>query len=150
MCVSLTYQLLLGTKGGLQDIYYQAFPNDRPRTKFVVYAMYILELLQTVLITHDAFADLGFGFGDPSSLFQIRLGWFTVPILSSLGIFSSSQLKYFHNVHLVALIGQFFYAYRLYVLSESYIIPVVIVLVRVFTFLCFIRVITLHPDVCCK
>jgi hypothetical protein len=66
-------------------MYYQAFPNDRLRTKFVVYAMYILELVQTILITHDAFADLGFGFDDPLSLFQIRLGWFTVPILTSLG-----------------------------------------------------------------
>ncbi|KAJ6592367.1 hypothetical protein B0H19DRAFT_919700, partial [Mycena capillaripes] len=81
-----------GLFGGLTVqlyIYYQAFPNDRLRIKYVVYAMYILELLQTVLITHDAFADLGFGFGDPSSLFQIRLGWFTVPILSSMGISSS-------------------------------------------------------------
>ncbi|KAK7014373.1 hypothetical protein R3P38DRAFT_1450128 [Favolaschia claudopus] len=96
--------------------YYQAFPNDRAHVKSVVYTMYILEIIQTALITHDPVAYLGLAY-DNSAVWAetVPIGWYTVPILSSIG----------------SLIGQFFYAHRLYMLSNSYIIPVIIVLMSV-------------------
>ncbi|KAJ7467588.1 hypothetical protein FB451DRAFT_1040199, partial [Mycena latifolia] len=94
-------------------LYYQAFPNDKLPTKCVVYSVYTIGLAQTILQTHDAFATYGSGFGDISEFTDIHLEWLDVPILGGL----------------VAFIGQMFYAYRVYVLSGFWFVPVLIVVV---------------------
>ncbi|KAJ7119158.1 hypothetical protein C8R44DRAFT_589731, partial [Mycena epipterygia] len=99
-------------------LYYQAFPNDRSATKWLVYIVYALELMQTIIVSHDTFATFGSGFGDVSALLDLHLTWFSVPVMSGL----------------VAFIGQSFDAYRVFVLSKSYFTPVLIVIVRTFTF----------------
>ncbi|KAJ6503135.1 hypothetical protein DFH09DRAFT_1440430 [Mycena vulgaris] len=104
---------LFGTLSVQLYLYYQAFPDDRWSTKCLVYTVYTLELVQTILLTHDAFAMFGYGFGDPLALTEIGFDWLTIPIMSGL----------------VAFIGQSFYAYRVYVLSKSWLIPTLIVVV---------------------
>ncbi|KAJ7914691.1 hypothetical protein B0H13DRAFT_2001877 [Mycena leptocephala] len=81
-------------------LYYQAFPNDRRFTKCLVYTVYVIELVQTMIMACDAFAIFGYGFGDLAALTGI-----------------------------VSFIGQTFYAYRLYVLSKRRQIPLGIVLI---------------------
>ncbi|KAJ6468172.1 hypothetical protein DFH09DRAFT_1001040, partial [Mycena vulgaris] len=104
---------LFGTLSVQLYLYYQAFPDDRWSTKCLVYTVYTLELVQTILLTHDAFAMFGYGFGNPLALTEIGFDWLTIPIMSGL----------------VAFIGQSFYAYRVYVLSKSWLIPTLIVVV---------------------
>ncbi|KAJ7880462.1 hypothetical protein B0H13DRAFT_1891800 [Mycena leptocephala] len=104
---------LFGTLSVQVYLYYQAFPKDRLSTKCLVYSVYTLELVETIIITRDAFATFGYGFSDISALTKINSNWLTIPVMSGL----------------VAFIGQSFYAYRVYVLSKSYFMPVLIVVV---------------------
>ncbi|KAJ7734355.1 hypothetical protein DFH07DRAFT_967675 [Mycena maculata] len=94
-------------------VYYDAFPNDRLFNKALVYTVYLLELVMTILITHDAFMIFGSGFSNLSSLTEVHFDWLAVPIMGGL----------------VALIGQTFYSYRVYVVSKSLLIPCVIVII---------------------
>ncbi|KAJ7898965.1 hypothetical protein B0H13DRAFT_1623004, partial [Mycena leptocephala] len=106
------------------NLYYLAFPNDRLFTKCLVYTIYSIAVVQTVLLTHDGFAAFGYGFGDFAALTAVRFYWFTSPIVGGL----------------VAFMGQSFYAYRVHVLSSgSWTIPVLIVAVNssLFKFLNF-------------
>ncbi|KAJ6580184.1 hypothetical protein DFH09DRAFT_1310126 [Mycena vulgaris] len=102
---------LFGTLSVQVYLYYQAFPNDRLATKCLVYIVFTIDVVQTILITHDAFATFGYGFGDVSAVTKLRLDWVTIPIIGGL----------------VAFVGQSFYAYRIYVLSKSWLIPLLIV-----------------------
>ncbi|KDR86151.1 hypothetical protein GALMADRAFT_1326045 [Galerina marginata CBS 339.88] len=95
-------------------IYYVAFPWDRKQNKMLVYGTFLLETLQTILIAHDAFQTFVRGFGDPASLDDVGLAWFSVPLMTGM----------------IALIAQAFYAYRVSVLAQSKYIPILILLVR--------------------
>ncbi|KAJ7473648.1 hypothetical protein B0H11DRAFT_2036734 [Mycena galericulata] len=92
-------------------LYYQAFPNDRPFTKCLVYTVYTLLLVQVIMTCIDDFNIFAIDFGDFATLTKMHLAWFTVPVITSI----------------VSLIVQSFYAFRLYNFSESWIIPVSIV-----------------------
>ncbi|KAJ7327852.1 hypothetical protein DFH08DRAFT_816026 [Mycena albidolilacea] len=112
----LGYLLNWGLLGALTVqlyLYYGAFPQDPGFTKFLVYTVYTIVLVQTVLMTHRAFTSFVYGFGDPSALTSLGFEWFSLPILSGL----------------VAFIGQAFYAYRICTLSKSWKMPVFIVTV---------------------
>ncbi|KAJ6482578.1 hypothetical protein C8R45DRAFT_1001936 [Mycena sanguinolenta] len=91
-------------------LYYRAFPNDRKPIQYLVYTVYLLELVQTIFITHDAFTNFGTGFGNTTTLRGVHFDWLTIPIMSGI----------------VAWIGQTFYAYRVYLLSKAWPIPVLI------------------------
>ncbi|KAK0459350.1 uncharacterized protein EV420DRAFT_1642315 [Desarmillaria tabescens] len=84
-----------------------SFPNDRRFTKYLVYGIYVVEFVQTILVTHDAFAEFGYGFGNIEVLTGMHFNWLTVPIMSAV----------------VACIRQSFYAYRIFILSKSQIVP---------------------------
>ncbi|KAJ7640577.1 hypothetical protein B0H17DRAFT_1339278 [Mycena rosella] len=96
-------------------LYFEAFPNDRPFTKCLVYGVYTLEFAQTMFFTHDVFATFGYGFADVSALANLGFDWLTIAVMGGL----------------VALTGQSFYAYRLYLVSESRVIPVLILILSV-------------------
>ena len=66
------------------DIYYLAFPNDRWFSKTIVCSAYVIETLQTVLATRDAFRNFGTGWGNMNDLDQVGWLWFSVPVMSSL------------------------------------------------------------------
>ncbi|KAK0236496.1 hypothetical protein EDD85DRAFT_643368 [Armillaria nabsnona] len=104
-----------GLFGPLQSVqlylYYLAFPNDRQFTKYLVYGIYIIEFVQTMLIAHNAFAMYGYGFGDIDALTRLNYNWLYVPIMSAI----------------VACVGQVFYAYRIFIVSKSRIIPILVI-----------------------
>ncbi|KAK0207628.1 hypothetical protein IW262DRAFT_521611 [Armillaria fumosa] len=102
---------LFGTLSAQLYLYYLAFPNDRKFTKYLVYGIYVLELVQTILVTHDAFRVFGYGFGDIVALTEVHFNWLTVPIMSAV----------------VAFVGQAFYAYRIFVLSKSHAVPIFVI-----------------------
>ncbi|KAJ7113797.1 hypothetical protein C8R44DRAFT_984473 [Mycena epipterygia] len=109
-------------------LYYQAFPNDRSRTKCLVYTVYAIESVQTILLTYDAFMVFGNGFGDLATLTKVYFDWMTVPVMSGLGSLSKAHWIVINLVpNIVAFIGQSFYAYRIHVLSKSWFIPWLIV-----------------------
>ncbi|KAF7330668.1 hypothetical protein MSAN_02452100 [Mycena sanguinolenta] len=122
MCVDtqlLGYLLnwaLFGTLTLQLYLYYQAFPNDVLFNKCLVYTLCAIELVQTPLMTHDAFSAFVFGFGDLCALTSLGLEWVALPIMSGL----------------VSLIGQSFYAYRVHVLSKSWWLPAFIIAVRIY------------------
>ncbi|KAK0214878.1 hypothetical protein IW262DRAFT_248553 [Armillaria fumosa] len=102
---------LFGTLSVQLYLYYLAFPNDRRVTKYLVYGIYVIEIVQTMLVTHDVFATFGYGFGDMDALTKVDFYWLTIPIMGAV----------------VACMGQTFYAYRIFILSKSRIIPIFIV-----------------------
>jgi len=97
---TLTVQLFL---------YYQAFPKDRLLTKSLVYAVYSIQLVQVILATISAFKMFGSHYGDISALTAVGFGWYTACAMA-----------------LDSLIVQSFYAFRIYMLSKSKIIPALI------------------------
>ncbi|KAK0241064.1 hypothetical protein EDD85DRAFT_388071 [Armillaria nabsnona] len=104
---------LFGTLSVQLYLYYLAFPKDRNFTKCLVYGIYTVEFAQTILFTHDAFAIFGYGFGDMKALTRVYFNWLTIPIMSAA----------------VACVGQGFYAYRIFILSRSRIVPIFVICV---------------------
>ncbi|KAK0194326.1 hypothetical protein F5146DRAFT_1135089 [Armillaria mellea] len=102
---------LFGTLSVQLYLYYLAFPNDRRFIKYLVYGVYVIEFVQTMLVVHDAFATFGYGFGDMDALNRLNFSWLTGPVLSAVA----------------SCAGQVFYAYRIYIVSESRIIPIIII-----------------------
>ncbi|PBK84788.1 hypothetical protein ARMGADRAFT_1088234 [Armillaria gallica] len=102
---------LFGTLSVQLYLYYLAFPNDRRFTKYLVYGIYVIEFAQTILVAHDAFATFGYGFGDMDALTRMNCNWVAVPVMSAIA----------------AGVGQVFYAYRIFILSKSQIIPIFII-----------------------
>ncbi|KAJ7779959.1 hypothetical protein B0H16DRAFT_1711189 [Mycena metata] len=94
-------------------LYYQAFPTDRIFIKGLVYSVYCISLIQVTLVTIDAFNTFGYSFGDPSALTTTQFGWLVAPVFGGI----------------VACIVQSFYAFRLYKLSGSRIVPSILVFV---------------------
>ncbi|KAK0498681.1 hypothetical protein EDD18DRAFT_1375594 [Armillaria luteobubalina] len=102
---------LLGTLSVQLYLYYLAFPNDRRFIKYLVYGIYVIEFAQTMFATHDAFATFGYGFGDMDVLDRLNFSWLAVPVMSAVA----------------AGVGQVFYAYRIFIVSNSRIIPIFII-----------------------
>ncbi|KAK0221069.1 hypothetical protein EDD85DRAFT_960592 [Armillaria nabsnona] len=99
---------LFGTLSAQLYLYYLAFPNDRRFTKYLVYGIYVIEFVQTMLVAHDMFATFGYGFGDMDALNRMNFYWLISPIMSAV----------------VSCAGQVFYAYRIFIVSKSQIIPI--------------------------
>ncbi|SJK98177.1 uncharacterized protein ARMOST_01438 [Armillaria ostoyae] len=104
---------LFGTLSVQLYLYYLAFPKDRQFTKYLVYGIYVVEFVQTMLVTHDAFVEFGYGFGDIEALTDMHFDWLTVPIMSAAA----------------ACVGQVFYAYRIFILSRSRTVPAFVICV---------------------
>ncbi|KAF9554347.1 hypothetical protein CPC08DRAFT_644473 [Agrocybe pediades] len=85
-------------------LFYLAFPKDPLRNKLLVAAVFILELVQTIIITDSAFNVFAIGYGDFRYYNNIDIAWFSVPIITGL----------------VAFIAEAFYAYRISILAQSY------------------------------
>ncbi|PSR78307.1 hypothetical protein PHLCEN_2v7429 [Hermanssonia centrifuga] len=83
-------------------IYYIAFPRDRLLPKFIVWFLFMQELLQTILVTRDAFTSFGFQFGNVIDLDNVALMWFSVPILTATTILRMEDCDVFtENVDLM-------------------------------------------------
>ncbi|KAK0468790.1 hypothetical protein IW261DRAFT_1573396 [Armillaria novae-zelandiae] len=95
LCVPLIVGYLLhwGLFGALSVqvyLYYLAFPKDKKFAKYLVYGIYIVEFVQTVLFTHDAFAEFGYGFGDIEALTAMNFNWLTVSIMSAVAMIAGA------------------------------------------------------------
>jgi len=99
-------------------IYYLAFPKDRWFSKGIVTFAYTVELLQTVLATRDAFRNFGTGWGDMRELDAVGWLWFSVPVLGSI----------------ISCLGQVFYAWRISILSQSYWVSGVVLILSLLQF----------------
>ncbi|TFK32067.1 hypothetical protein BDQ12DRAFT_693076 [Crucibulum laeve] len=97
-------------------LYYLSFPRDRLHTKSLVYFVFLLETVQSILVAHDAFEAFAIGFGDVDALTTTHYAWLTMPIMGGI----------------VACIVQIFYAYRIHVLSKSKIIPTIVIFLAIF------------------
>ncbi|PBK82217.1 hypothetical protein ARMGADRAFT_1171066 [Armillaria gallica] len=115
---SLLHWGLFGTLSVQLYLYYLAFPKDRRSIKYLVYGVYIVEFVQTMFITNDTFARFGYGFGELEALTEVQFSYLVVSIL---GTISTS-------------VGQGFYAYRIYILSRSQIVPVFVICVSLNSF----------------
>ncbi|KAK0241103.1 hypothetical protein EDD85DRAFT_948199 [Armillaria nabsnona] len=109
---------LFGTLSVQLYLYYLAFPTDRQPIKYLVYGVYIVEFVQTMLITNDAFARFGYGFGELEALTAVHFSWLVVPVMGAIA----------------ASVGQGFYAYRIYILSRSRIVPAFVICVSLTSF----------------
>ncbi|KAF8959898.1 hypothetical protein BDZ97DRAFT_1666590, partial [Flammula alnicola] len=94
---------LLGVLTVQVYMYFMSFPEDRLVLKTTVYGVFVLEALQTILLTSSEFKMLATNFANPAGLDQVDLIWFSVPMLSGI----------------VATISQIFYAYRLKVITKN-------------------------------
>ncbi|CAL1710426.1 unnamed protein product [Somion occarium] len=91
-------------------IYTLAFPTDRKRQQVLVAVIFIIEALQTLLGTYDAFRILAEHYGDMLELDRVGLLWFTYPFLNTTA----------------SCIVQLFYAWRIRVLSFKTWLPIII------------------------
>lgn len=86
--------------------YFSSFPDDKIVSKLVVYSLFAITLTQTVLLTVDAWRMFATGYGNPLELLTVGFIWFSVPVTTSV----------------VSMIVQIFFAYRLYLLSKSWLL----------------------------
>ena len=80
-------------------LYYLAFPNDRAFIKCLVYGIYILEFIQSVLIVEKGFWIFVTSFGDIEAIDLVGTTWLSVPILTAIGKLSCARhgrLKFLH------------------------------------------------------
>ncbi len=75
----------------------------------------------------------GYGFGDLEAVTEMRFNWLTVPVMSAAGkygIFCLFSVTKLLNMNTAACVGQVFYAYRIFILSKSRIVPIFVTCVR--------------------
>jgi len=84
-------------------VYSYNFPDDRRTIKILVYGVFFLETLQTSLNGADLYYWFASGFGNFQHLISPYAGPFDVPMVGSL----------------VSFIVQFFFVYRIWVLSQK-------------------------------
>ena len=75
-------------------LYYIAFPNDRVYLKGLVYGLYILEFVQSVLIIDNAFPVYVTGFGVFEGSDKVGTGWLSIPIFTAIGELSCIERKH--------------------------------------------------------
>jgi len=76
--------LLLGVLTMQSYVYYLCFPRDDCWIKFSAYGLYLLEIVQTVLITELAWRDLCVGWGIPTVVSQNNWGLSMTPLAGGL------------------------------------------------------------------
>ncbi|KAJ6628579.1 hypothetical protein B0H10DRAFT_1990471 [Mycena sp. CBHHK59/15] len=87
--------------------------KDRAAVKALVYGLALLDILQTVMVTADAFHWFVYGFGNLIQLDEPFLNSWDVPIIDSV----------------ISLIVQAYYCWRIYFLRKGVAIPVLILIV---------------------
>jgi len=94
---------LLGVLSVQVYLYYLAFPGDQKFMKYLVYGIYVLEVLQSVLLVQSTFRIFVTNFQDVGVFDRIGSSWLSIPILTAIDTF----------------IVQGFYAHRISILSDS-------------------------------
>ena len=64
-----------------------AFPNDPLHRKVLVYAVFVAEMFQTIVVARTTYLQFAAGFGNIKALDAIPvLLWFSVPVLNAIGM----------------------------------------------------------------
>ncbi len=69
------------------DVYYLAFPNDRLLPKLIVCFLFVVELLQTILVTRDAFNNFALQYGNVPDLDNVGFIWFSVLVVTAISMY---------------------------------------------------------------
>jgi hypothetical protein len=69
----------------LPDNYYLAFPRDRLYVKSVVYTVFVIETVQTILNAYSVHKMYAAGFGNLAALGDVQIAWFAIPFLTGIG-----------------------------------------------------------------
>lgn len=114
-------------------MFHIAFPNDPTSRKAIVYGVYLVEVVQTILLTYAAFSGFAKGFGNVNGLTDNTVLWLSIPVLTSVGEFGS--LASIDDTHcqvtfLVALVVQLLYAFRIYKIAGGRFVAGIIALVN--------------------
>ncbi|KAF8876048.1 hypothetical protein BD779DRAFT_176144 [Infundibulicybe gibba] len=104
---------LYGTLSVQVYLYYLAFPSDRRLTRYLVLGLYLVETLQTALITHDAFMTFVVDYGNLPTLRNAQLEGLSTPMICAI----------------VSCTVQLFFTYRIFILSKSKLLVSVICLI---------------------
>ena len=79
--IALPILQLLNTK----VTYSLSYNKDDCRTKVLVYGLFFLNTLQSILLLRDGFITFAQGFGDVDGLQNSHLEWLSVPYITSIG-----------------------------------------------------------------
>ncbi|KZT00515.1 uncharacterized protein LAESUDRAFT_666021, partial [Laetiporus sulphureus 93-53] len=93
--------------------YHQVSFRDHVAIKCLVYGLFALETVRTILLTHDSFQQLALNWGSLEGLYTLNYLWLDVPIF--IGISS--------------VCIQCFYAWHIYILGQSKALSILILLV---------------------
>ncbi|KAJ7891243.1 hypothetical protein B0H14DRAFT_3126352 [Mycena olivaceomarginata] len=107
---------LLGALAVQFVLYLIAFPKDGLRFKLLVVLVFVGEIMQTVCETRNTILTFGTKWGQYGLLDEVGWSWFSVPIIGAT----------------IACAGQIFFAWRIYILSRSLVIPSVIAVLTTF------------------
>jgi len=107
---------LLGALAVQFYIYFIAFPKDATRFKLLIVLVFIAEIMQTVSDTRNTIRVFGAGYGNFGMLDEVGWSWFSVPVIGAI----------------IACAGQIFFAWRIWIISRSLVIPIVIAVVTTF------------------
>lgn len=99
-------------------VYYQCFPDDRKKIRILVYTIFALDTVQSVLGTADAFHWFAKGFGNMLMLSDPFISAFDAPILDGI----------------IAFIAQTFFCWRIWVLQKTWWLPGTVFLVAFSSF----------------
>ncbi|GJE98670.1 hypothetical protein PsYK624_149050 [Phanerochaete sordida] len=106
----LAAPLLMGTlfNWGLYGIlsvqvylYHISFPRDRWTTKGLVYFIYVIDTVQTCLVTRDVFNGYAKHYGNLDVLDSIQTEWLAVPVFSSI-VSCTVQMYYAHRIGILS------------------------------------------------
>ncbi|KAF7298433.1 hypothetical protein MKEN_01368400 [Mycena kentingensis (nom. inval.)] len=97
-------------------VYFYTFRKDHIACKLLVVLVSVAEILQTTSATRDATRIFGTQWGNPASLDEVGFAWFTTPVTGGI----------------VACAGQLFFAWRIYAISRSIGMPLVITVITLF------------------
>ncbi|KAF9450223.1 hypothetical protein P691DRAFT_774106 [Macrolepiota fuliginosa MF-IS2] len=95
--------------------YYTEFMHDWAVHKLLVHVVFILEIVQTIVMTHNRYETFVLRFGDPLASETIQMTWFVVPVLCGI----------------IGCIAQVFYAHRIYKISKSRALSAVILVLAI-------------------
>ncbi|KAF9254511.1 hypothetical protein L218DRAFT_806094, partial [Marasmius fiardii PR-910] len=96
-------------------LFYWAFPKDKLHLKLVVYGLFASDIVQTAIITRDAFFRFGTHFGDGTIFLSLQNLWFSVFVINAID----------------SAVVQLFFAYRITVLSKSKVLGTLVAIVPI-------------------
>ncbi|KIJ50032.1 hypothetical protein M422DRAFT_27455 [Sphaerobolus stellatus SS14] len=109
---------LFGILSNQLYVYYLCFPKDSRYLKVLVYCLYMLEIVQTCVLTNDCFNWFILSWGHPDELLLYHLEWLNVPIFDGI----------------ISFTVQIFFAWRIWILGKNWMICALIVVLALLQF----------------